>query len=575
VHVNEQRSSHPDQPGAGGLPAAAPEPGRRTAGSRPARRRWLTAAAWAGGGLALFFLFLRISYSSPVNSDGANIAAQGWDLLHGHLLMHGWIVADASYYTFEVPLLAICESLLGLTTTACHVASALVYVIVAGFAVALARTGSRGLATVARAGVVAAVLAAPILTQQGASVLLEAPQHIGTSAFLLASFLLLDRATGRGFTPPLLAVVLAAGQLADATVLYVAVPAVLVVCGYRMLAARKVRTAEGAVAVAAIVSVPLEYLVRLAMIHLGGYSLIQPKTTLAPVGQWPAHLVLAWRNVCTLFGSLGAEVLNQGSAPTGLTALFGLACLLAAAFGLVKVLWTRRTASRTEQLAVAAIVVNLVVFTVSTIPTPLSAREIAVVLPCGAVLAARGCVPGRIADAAWAASAAGFAALAALLPLASAAATLPKEPVWPTATPLAVWLKDHRLTYGIGAYWDATAVTMQSGGQVQVRAVVSITPRAGQAGVPAADWWGPGKISAFYWETRQDWYDPAQHDATFVIANGQVPDSAPLTSAEVEHAFGRPAATYQVAGHEIMVYRMNLLRRLGPPLLPAPVSTGP
>ena len=574
MHVNEQPPSHPDQPSAS-LPATAPELGSGIGGFSPAARRWLASAAWAVGGLALFGLILRISLSSPVNSDGANISMQGWDLLHGHLLLSGWIVADASYYAFEVPLLAISEFLFGLTTTASHVASALTYVIVLGFAVALARSGSRGPAAVARAGVVTAVLAAPVLSQQGASTLLEAPQHIGTSVFLLASFLLVDRFPGRRFTPVLLALILIAGQLADATVLFVAVPAVVLVCASRVLSARSVRTSDAAAGVAAIASVPLEYLLRVAMVHLGGYWLIHPKTALAPVGQWPGHVVLAWRNVCTLFGSVGAVVLNQGGAPSGLIALFGLACLLAAALGLAKVAWTWRTASRAEQLAATAIVVNLVVFTVSTIPTPFSAREIAVVLPCGAVLAARACVPARIADPAWAGTVAGAAALVAVLPLATAAVTLPKEPVWPTSAPLAAWLKAHRLTYGIGGYWDAGAATLESGGQVQVRAVVSITSRAGQPGVPASGWWGPGKISAFYWETRLDWYDPSLHDARFVIVNGQAPGSVPLTPAEVQHAFGPPTATYQVAGHEIMVYRMNLLRRLGPPLLPAPISTGP
>lgn len=522
--------------------------------------------------MALFGFCLRISFGMPVTSDGANIAAQAWDLLHGHLLMHGWVVADASYYTFEIPLLALSELIFGLNNTICHVASALTYVIVVAFAAALARADSRGLAALARPGVVVAIMAAPLLTQQGVSILLEAPQHIGTSVFLLASFLLVHRAPGRRFTPPLLAVILCLGQLGDASVLYVAVPAVVLVSAYRTLAARKLRTADAAIGAAAVVSVPLEYLIRVVIDHLGGYWMIRPTTVISPVSQWPGHVLLTLRSVCTLFGSFGADVLGQGSSPAGLTALFGLACLLAAAFGVVKVLWTWKNAGRADQLLLASIVVYLAVYTVSNMPSRYSAREIAMVLACGAALAGRTCVPHRIGDLALGRSALLVAALAAVLPLAAAAVTL--APARPPSASLATWLQARGLTYGIGGYWNATALTLQSHGQVQVRAVVSTTDRAGQTGVPPGLWWGPGKIRAFYWETKLDWYNAAEHDATFVIAGGQIPDTAPLTPAEVRYAFGQPSATYRVAGLEIMVYRANLLRRLGPPLLPGPLGNG-
>jgi hypothetical protein len=55
---------------------------------------------------------------------------------------------------------------------------------------------SSGAAAAARGGVVLAVLAAPLLTGAGVATLLEAPQHIGTSAYLLGCFLLVDRAPG-------------------------------------------------------------------------------------------------------------------------------------------------------------------------------------------------------------------------------------------------------------------------------------------------------------------------------------------------------------------------------------------
>src|SRR5690242_10505152 len=98
---------------------------------RPAAGRWRAAVAWAGCGLALFAVFLRISLSSRANSDGANNALQAWDMLHGDVLLHGWLIGDATFYFFELPLNAITELVAGLGNLAAHAASALTYLIVA------------------------------------------------------------------------------------------------------------------------------------------------------------------------------------------------------------------------------------------------------------------------------------------------------------------------------------------------------------------------------------------------------------------------------------------------------------
>ncbi len=505
-------------------------------GTRGAARHWWAAAAWAGGGLALFAFFLRISLGSRVDSDGANNALQAWDLLHGHIMLHGWVIGDATFYFLELPLIGVVELLLRMGNLAFHVASALTYLIVAVCAVALAVTDSRGPARAARGAVVVTVLAAPLLTTSSVTLLLEEPDHIGTSAFMLASFLLIDRVPGRRFTAPLLCVILCAGQLSDLTVRYVAVPAIVLVCGYRVLAARRLRSRETALVVAAAVSVPLESLLRAAMLHLGAYFMVAPTTRLSPIRQWPHNAAVTWLDVRILFGAAGAPDTRLG----GVGAAFGLVCLLAAVFGLGRVAWTWRTARRAEQLLGVAIVVNLGVFLISAIVRPTDSREIAAVLSCGAVLAARACVPARITGVPQALLAVTAAALAALVPLA-AAATQP--PMTPATAPLAAWLEAHGLTYGIAGYWDASVVTAQSGDKVKIRAVDIIkNPKIFVAG----------------WETNALWYNPSRYDARFVVADRDGRDSF----AAFEQHFGRPVATYRVASWFILIYRTNLLQQL-------------
>ena len=253
--------------------------------------------------MALFALYLRISLTVPVTSDGANNALQAWDMLHGHLLLHGWIIGDATYYTFDLPVLAVAEIFTRLCDLTSHVASALTYLIVTVSAVAVAVTDSRGLARVARCGVVVAVLTTMFHVESNAPYLLGAPDHIGTSVFLLVSFLMIDRVPARWYTPPLLLAILCAGQIGDATVRYVAVPAIVIVCGYRAVAARTVRTGDAPNALAAAASVPLASAVRAVMLHFGAYQMVAPKTAISQPWQWPHNAALAWHALCVLFGA--------------------------------------------------------------------------------------------------------------------------------------------------------------------------------------------------------------------------------------------------------------------------------
>ena len=514
----------------------------------PAAGHWRTVAAWVGGGLALAAFFLRISLSHPVNSDGANSALQAWDMLHGNVTLQNWVLGDATYYTFDLPVIAITQIFLGLHTITCYVASALTYLIVVACAVAVAVTGSRGPARAARCGIVIAAMAAPLL----ANVLtpLGQPDHTGTSAFLLVAFLLIDRFPGRRFTPPLLCAILCLGQIGDDTIRFVAVPAIVAVSVYRVLAVRKIRVGDSAIAVAAVASVPLTAVVRAAMLRVGAYSMIAPQTSLSPAAQLPHHAALALHQVRMLYGTIVVPGTVLGSVGTA----FGLACLLAAAFGVGRVAWTWRTASRAEQLLCVAIVVNIAAYIFSTIPVPSNNYELVAVLPCGAILAARGLVPGRIAGRRPARVVVTVAGLAALLPLIAAAA-MPSA-AQPTG-PLTPWLEAHGLRYGIGWYWDASLVTVQSAGQVQVRAVSAV----------------PQGIGAYDWETNAAWYDPSQHDATFVVT--PLSQQQDWFTAAIYNYFGRPAATYRRAGMLILVYRKNLLSKVLPALpLQAAVSRG-
>src|ERR1700722_3095943 len=121
-------------------PASAAGSGEREGGPG-VRRRWAAVAGYVLSGAVLFVAYLRLSETYSLNSDSANILLMGWDLLHGHLLLHGWYMSDVSFFPTELPQYALLESFLGPHMQTAHVAAAMTYTLTFLLAVLLARSG--------------------------------------------------------------------------------------------------------------------------------------------------------------------------------------------------------------------------------------------------------------------------------------------------------------------------------------------------------------------------------------------------------------------------------------------------
>jgi hypothetical protein len=179
----------------------------------------------------------------------------------------------------------------------------------------------------------------------------------------------------------------------------------------------------------------------------------------------------------------------------------------------------------------------------------LGAREMAEVLPLGAVLAGR--VLGR-RILAWIRAAKGWfvpvlavlaAGYLATLGFGAAQASVPAE-----NEPLASWLVAHRLTDGLATYWQANSTTVDSRGRVQLSAVVQ-NPR--------------DRLVPYEWETDDANFDPARHYANFVVAGG--PSALPGMQLSAELTFGHPQRTYHADGYTILIWNTNLLAKLASP----------
>ncbi|HXT93518.1 MAG TPA: hypothetical protein VN714_30180 [Trebonia sp.] len=242
----------------------------------------------------------------------------------------------------------------------------------------------------------------------------------------------------------------------------------------------------------------------------GGYTQQPVPYALDPVQTWYAHSRVALHGLLELFGAFflpGNAVNRLGpgnyvAAPplTGLAeavAVTRLACVAVALWGACAVArrFFHRDADLVSQLLLVGCGANLAAYLPSSLAahTALNAREFAPVLPFAAVMAARMLGDRAAARLRYARRGQALAiALGALFCWYSfglaAEARIPAAPN-PFAK-LEAFLTRHHLTSGIGGYWDASVVTVGTGGAITVRAVTQ------------------GCLQPYGWESKAAWYDP-------------------------------------------------------------------
>ena len=573
------RSGTPETSAAPSRPADEGQQAPRAA----VRLRLLAAAAMAVAAVVLLFVaYLRVSRTYPENSDEANILLMSWDMLHGNLLLHGWYLSDVSFYPTELPQYALLEGLIGLHTDTAHVAAAMTYTLVVLFAVLLARgprdsrSQAAGRAGWAPMALTAGLMIAPQLGV-GVFVLLLSVGHIGTAVPLMLTWLMIDRAhPGERPSPRAVLTPVAVGLLltwvlvADPLVLVVGIVPLVAVCAVRVVravwanpktrgadrgSALQARWYEVCLAAAAILAYGLAAVVNRLLRAHGGFVLHPLGYQLAPVHTWPKHAWVTGEGLLALFGAK-----PQGPAAEMAFALLHLAGVALVAWAMWRV--ARRFLSWPDlisQVLLVAMVLNILVYVPSTLAnaTDLNAREFAVVLPFGAVLAGRVLAQplatrgrggelglfGWLRGARWRAGLASVVAAGYLASLGYAAAQ-PSVP--PANEQLATFLAAHHLTYGVSGYWQSSIVTVGSDGVVMVRAV-----------------W-PDTLRPYPWEAKASWYDPRSNRATFLVTDSQPgffnyfqPGPAVLAT------YGRPARTYHVGPYTVFVWNTNLLAGSG------------
>jgi hypothetical protein len=586
--------------------AGSAEPERRSGG----RRRWAAITTCLLAGLVLFVVYLRLSETYQLNSDSANILLMGSDLLHGHLLLHGWYMSDVSFYLTELPQYALLEGILGLHMQTAHVAAAMTYTLTFLLAVLLARSGTFRRGALAREDepenphslrreqmirtlIAAGIMLAPQLGP-GVFALDLSVGHIGTSVPLLLIWLLLDRASparagprgergggqpprnrgvpgGRppGLTLPALIALLLAWALVSDPIVYVvgigplgAVAAARVVRGFfagtghwtDRLGAQWYDLSLGA---AAVTSVGLAWVVNNLLSALGGYT----------VNRLPFHLT-PWHDLYQNEPALRRVLDVFGADYTGLSgirlalAFLHLASVLLVLWALGRVVLRFFGVSLVDQVLAAAIVLNVALYLLTN-ASDQAAHEIAIILPFGAALTARvltrRVAPGGTIPPGPPLRMRGLPApryphgrvrlagfAAGILVLAGYTAGLGYEITQPTAPPANTSLASWLLDHHL-TYGLSGYWTSSS---VTVDSDGRVDVRALMQFTGRRD----------LWMSNVSWYNPALHYANFVVLDSQPGFTSHWEpQALIRKYFGRPAWLRHTGPYTVLVWDKNLL----------------
>ena len=505
------------------------------------KSRWLPPVVFLAAGLVLFVAYLWQARTVALNSDGAANALQAWDMLHGNVLLRGWSLSDVSWYTTELPQYMLVELVRGLNGDVGHIAAAITYTLVVLLAALLAKGRATGYEGAVRAVVAAGIMLAPSFGL-GADELLTRPDHLGTQVPLLLCWLLLDRVQPRWWVPVVVTAVLAWTQVADTLVLYEGVLPLVIVAAVRIY--RRHRRLRGqwfelALGVGAVLSAALATVALILIRHAGGFAMRTPRAVFAAATSMSTHVWITVETVLALFGGNFFGTRVDGA--TAIAALLHLTGVVLAGWALAHAVRRFTGQDLVVQITAVALIVLLAAYLLGPKANNISgAYELTGVLPLGAVLAGRVLAGPLIRDRLVPALAVMLVCYGALL-----AHHALHPPVISDNQRAAAWLQAHHLHYGLGLYWHASVLTVDSGNRVQVRPIA-------HHGL---------KLYLGHTQSQASWYDPKRHYADFVVTLGPVSTCLPRAQVACpwQATFGTPAEVYKIGTLVIMVWHKNLL----------------
>ena len=505
----------------------------------------------------VFLLYLSSVHSLPADSDGATVILEGKAMSAGNFMLNHWALSLDSFWLVDVPIYAVAVLVGGVHHQLLNLVPAIIAAAVVAAGAWIAQRGYGRWAGWLAAGTVVVTLGLP--THALAGFLLLGPLHVATALWCLAAFVAVRNARF-GFGWFLAVVLLAAGLLGDFQTLVLGVVPVGLAGIVAALRTRRWRAGAPAVA-AALGSLVLGEVVRRFARAIGTFT-IAAANPRAPFHQMIVNL----RHVVTygaalegvgsdLFGGPALSPILQAARSVGL-ALGVVAIVL----GVVAIVRTgisgetarpssetrgrdRRETTFLEDALVFAFFGGCGTFIWLSFSNSIAfGRYLTAALIFGSILGGR--LVGRLVELAGEARLRLAVAAVALVVAAGCAVNFADTlslatPVQP-ASQLASYLEQHHLTRGIGDYWSASIVTVESSDAVVVRPVTTLA--------------GGLHIGRYLRQSSSTWYGGGFQ---FLVYNAVTPwDDVEAQSAVA--SFGAPRHVAVVGRYRVLTWAHEL-----------------
>src|SRR6185437_10957308 len=281
---------------------------------------------------------------------------------------------------------------------------------------------------------------------------------------LLLIYLILDRVRPRWWLPILITVLLTWATIADALVLVEGTLPIAAVCAVRMYRRRGPwagQLYDLSLIIGAGLSVGFARVAIRLVSEAGGFYVRTPIAAFGTPDQVSALLWTKLENVLLIFGADFFGLVVGGGAINAFLHLIAVALVVWALAAVIRRFYIEE--DMILQMLTIAFVVVLGAYLLGTKP---DSNEIVGLLPIGAVVAGRA-LGGRVIKLNLTPALAVLGIVFAGFLISNASHPAKPNP----NNVVAVWLQEHHLTYGLGGYWNASSITAETGGAVNVRPI--------------------------------------------------------------------------------------------------------
>ncbi|HUY07446.1 MAG TPA: hypothetical protein VMU99_09330 [Acidimicrobiales bacterium] len=492
--------------------------------------------------LCAFLLFGITSFHTVGgNSDGATVVLEGQSLAHGHLLLHGWILSQDSFWTVDALFYGVFVLIFGVHGWLIHLVPAFIatMIFLLGWNLSVSRNGSSSRNVV----FVVVTLGLVFPVAAWAQFYLAGPYHLGTTLYCLTAFALVV-GERRPIHYLLATLVLCAGILGDLQTLALGVLPIAIAGGVAIIRTWNFRAGFGHLVVA-IAAGLVALGVRKTTAAIGAFTLAPPRI--------PNDLSNSLSNVIP--GLRYGTDLMRGGGPFGpgpIPAALNIAHLfevLLVALGILFALYQLLRGLviqpppdddrhwELDDLLVTGVLGSLATYAyLATTGSDAEARYLSAGLIFAIILCARllGRLCGRYPKIYRPIAAIGTLLSLAVLAGGGYTVTAPAPPQQIRA--LIALLQAHHLNDGLGGYWSASITTVLSNDTIDIRPVIS----------------GPtGSIERYARQSLDSWYQ--KDGANFLVFNANVNVDA-ITQASARQTFGPAKRVYSVGPYRVLVY---------------------